>query len=193
MTGIDNAGDIVGSATIGGFREGFVDSNGSYQTVFNPAGQSTTIESVSKSGIIAGIFFNSTTLHNLGFTDTAGVFTNFAAKNGGHVGDVSVNDSGTVVFQEGGTHGADEVLSNGVYSVLGAPILNQSINGTGPSAINDTGLIVGDYNTGSNSLAGFIAAPVSSAPEPETWALMLIGVAASGSMLRLRRRIAPAA
>jgi len=187
VTGIDNAGDIVGSATIGGFREGFVDSNGSYQTVFNPAGQSTTIESVSKSGIIAGIFFNSTTLHNLGFTDTAGVFTNFAAKNGGHVGDVSV------VFQEGGTHGADEVLSNGVYSVLGAPILNQSINGTGPSAINDTGLIVGDYNTGSNSLAGFIAAPVSSAPEPETWALMLIGVAASGSMLRLRRRIAPAA
>jgi len=75
----------------------------------------------------------------------------------------------------------------------------------GPTTVNgssiDATLLPGSYyaqaviTAPAGEIGGFtaqvIASPVSAAPEPSTWVLMIAGVAMTGGMLRYRRNAAP--
>jgi PEP-CTERM motif len=53
-------------------------------------------------------------------------------------------------------------------------------------------LVVKGWSGGSGSYSGTLAfAPTAAVPEPATWAMMIIGFGAAGSMVRSRRKLVP--
>jgi probable HAF family extracellular repeat protein len=118
-----------------------------------------------------------------------------------------INDEGEVVgyFDDslGHTHGFIE--SGGVYTTFDAPLSNAGA--TKAFGINDAGDVVGldDFTesefingmvvAGSTITNGFFATPLAAAaPEPSTWAMLLIGFAGlSLAGRRASRRVHPLA
>jgi hypothetical protein len=194
IKGIDNAGDIVGNATVNGQNVGYIDRNGVFSVISDPAGADTAIQAISKNGLIAGHYFSSGKLLGFIYNPTTGTFTSFAPPSGNIVEVEGINNAGAVAYRSGGV---DYVYANGVSTNLGPPTDNYDPNNSGgASAINDAGLVAGSYSTSSFSYAydGFIAAPVGAGPvsggvpEPGVWSLLIIGVSLTGAALRGRRR-----
>jgi len=104
--------------------------------------------------------------------------------------------SGGVQLMEMRAQGGDFLSSwdwrtTGTYDLTGLDVYGSfgivHVNGSGVQ----TGLAQGFFQPTSLVIAREDA-PVSAAPEPSAWALMILGFGAAGAMLRNRRRRAPA-
>jgi probable HAF family extracellular repeat protein len=145
-TGINNAGDVVGS-----FEDhpagsmGFLYTNGVITTINVPGAVGTSASAISNSGTIAGSFTDvgPPTIQTLLFTDTNGVFSQIAYPDATSIGANGINNSGEIVGRVGtGSHGTFGIVYiNGVFSTFHFPGMeDQSIAVEG---INDSGAIVG--------------------------------------------------
>ncbi|WP_293375093.1 PEPxxWA-CTERM sorting domain-containing protein [Phenylobacterium sp.] len=193
-TGIDSAGDVVGTAMVGGVRVGFIDKGGVFSVVSVPGSGATSISGVSANGLIVGQYFSGG--KNLGFLDDDGVFTTIAPPSATVTHISAVNDLGEVVGTANGVSFAEQ---GGVFSTLDLPPFDPDSN-QGPDTINDAGVIGGSLYSGNGfnfEYTGFVATPLAPAgtggvPEPAAWSLMIAGFGLAGAALRRRRLPAPA-
>ncbi len=108
----------------------------------------------------------------------------------------SINNAGLVV---GFSYTVDEAQHATLWNGTAVADLNSFLDASVVSAgwvlqtaraINDNGAIVGDaYNIFTGQTHAFLLAPV---PEPETWAMLLAGLAAMGAVVRRRTQNLPA-
>jgi probable HAF family extracellular repeat protein len=176
-SGINDAGQIVGSFGIGTSLHGFLDTGGSFTQIDVPDATLTDVRGINDAGQIVGSFDTSRGTH--GFLDTGGSFTqldvpgqslSLTFANG-------INDAGQIV----GLGLAHSFLyTGGSFALLDVP------GGTGTVAfgINDAGQIVGGFD---NNTHGFLATPV---PEPATLTVLSVGLILTGLGMMRRRAIA---
>jgi hypothetical protein len=118
-------------------------------------------------------FYQPTSTTSLGFLDVGGTITTIDPFGSTFTQALGVNDKGEIVGfytdAMGAQHGyVDDLLSS--FDPVGS--VSTTING-----VNDLGQIVGFYTDGNDNVIGFVGTPV---PEPQTWAMMLLGFAGLG-------------
>ena len=191
--GINQSGDIVGTFGTGPTTEGYLFSKGKFTTIDGGTfpSDSTGLVGINNSGQIIGSYGPSGTYnYNHSFLDVGGVFTPIA-----YAGQIAttvsgINDHGTVVggiSNDSFATGTAFTYNNGVFDFFSVP----GAQDTFANGIDDYGRIVGQYVDGNGGTHAFLATPLGGiVPEPETWALMLIGVLAAGGAMRQKRRYA---
>ena len=119
-----------------------------------------------------GFIFDGTTWTGFDVPDAAG-FTNARA----------INDTGLVAgdYSDANQESHGFVYNGTVFTEFDEP--DGSLGSTLVFGINDAGTIVGRFNDAAGT-HGFLATPVSAAPEPPAWALMIASLAVLGYMRR---------
>ncbi len=188
--GVNQSGDIVGTYGTGPTTEGYLYSKGKFTTIDAspfPA-DSTALVGINNSGQIIGSYGTSGTYnYNHSFLDFGGVFTPIAYAGQIATTVSSINDHGTVVggiSNDSFATGSAFTYENGTFATFSVP----GAADTFANGIDDYGRIVGEYLDINGSKHAFLATPLGGiVPEPQTWALMLIGVLAVGGALRHKR------
>jgi len=145
--GINNAGEIVGSAQLNGASVGFYLIGGTYTQVVFPGSADTYAYGVNNSGQIVGEYVlpNSTTN---GFLFTNGTFTTIDVNIGNAVATTAygINDAGDIV----GNYTDQVDVIHGFYFAKGAftPVDYPGAGGTTVFGINNHGQMVGYYAGG---------------------------------------------
>jgi hypothetical protein len=195
--GINNLSSLVGTYIASPNQNlGFVDVAGTFTPVNDPAGTSgTTVNGINDSGILTGVYSDSTGVH--GFTDSGGVFTTIVdpAAVGFDTGPDGINDAGAFVGQyldnsNQSNFGGSFLDIGGVFTPINDPLADLSVGGTVAFDINNTGTIVGEYFESTGPGQGFVATPQSltAVPEPNSFLLLIGGLAGLGAARRWRRR-----
>ncbi len=147
--GINNAGQVVGSAGI----IGFVETNGVFKTVQVPGSFSTFATAINDKGQIAGNYCATAgCATGGGFLDTNGVFSYFDTGYYLHVS--GINNAGVIAgyYSAGPTYaGLGYLYSHGVFTTVTYP---GSID-TVLSGINNSGISVGVYRNSQYPTYGF--------------------------------------
>jgi hypothetical protein len=186
-SGINDYGALVGLYESPG-PFGYMDVGGVFSTLTDPLATGQTVaEGLNNAGEVVGFYSVGGVPH--GFTYDAGTYSTLNEPLGPLGNNIySVNNAGDlagVYVTANGTHGFTDV--GGVFSTLNDPM--GKIGTTFAFGINDSGLVSGIYRDADNMDHGFIATP-SAVPEPATWAMLLLGLAGAGALLRNRRRSA---
>lgn len=142
------------------------------------------------------------------FIDTNGVFTKFGGSNATYTDAGGINDWGQVTgeYFDNQNNGYGYLYTDGRFTTFQDPNASAAMGGTDPFAVNDLDQITGWYYDAQGNIHSFLATPrlglfaltaaaplPDAVPEPSTWAMMLIGFAGLGWLVRLRRRnITPA-
>jgi hypothetical protein len=186
--GINDSGKVTGWSWDATARvnRAFIDTNGSYVAVNDPAGPKGTVGiGINNSGQIAGYYYDSTGVTHGFLRDASGNFTNFATPTGSLTYVDGLNGAGQVV----GTYSDSSGTNNGFlrnvaggFTTIDDPA---GKHGTSLGGINDLGQIAGAYADSSGIVRGFIATPV---PEPGSMAVLGSALFATG-MVKRRRRV----
>lgn len=199
--GVNDGGTIVGQFVQNstGTTPGFAYSNGQF-TVLNPVANAlvTNAQSINDQGIVTG-FFSTDGQHQHGFffntnTDAYTLIADPVQPNLFLTQFLGINDNGLAVgyWQDnaGSQHGFLYNLSTQTYSFLDDPSAgtNNGIQITQITGINDSNEITGFYVDAAGAQRGFYATAVSAVPEPESVALIGLGLA---GVLWGRRRSQP--
>ncbi len=142
VTGIDDAGQIVGTYTNGGTTNGFLESNGALTTIDVPGSDATYVNGINNRGQIVGDYLLLSQYY--GFVESNGVFTTVDVPSSYLDFSFSaINDYGELVgnyFDGTARHGFLD--DNGVFTTIdfGSP--------TELTGINDAGQIVGLLSSG---------------------------------------------
>ncbi|HTR37876.1 MAG TPA: hypothetical protein VMH80_18335 [Bryobacteraceae bacterium] len=146
MTGINNAGQLVGYYNTSTVFQGFVDSNGTFLPVTDPSAFFATPRAISNSGEIVGeITLAGPGEH--GFTDVGGQFATLDYPGALNTNPTGVNSSGQIIgyyFNGGNTLNQGFFDSGGQLSPFNDPGADQTL----PFGINDSGEIVGFISAG---------------------------------------------
>lgn len=184
--GVNSSGTIVGEyvdPNTGSFS-GFVYSGGSYSTINPPGSYSTTATSITDNGLIAGYYTDATGKH--GFELNGSVFSQIDVPNAIWTAAWGINSAGDVsgLYYDGLYHGF--LYDGQTFTTLNVP----GAANTYAYSINSNGTIVGEWDDGTGlGRHGFIAtAPV---PEPETYAMLLAGLALLGFVGRRQKPCFP--
>jgi probable HAF family extracellular repeat protein len=178
--GVNDSGQIVGNyRDASGTGHGFLYSNGSYTTLDVPGSFSTGAFGINNSGQIVG-GYNDASVREHGFLYSNGSYTTLDAPGApvfGSIGAFGINNSGQIVgsYNANGT-GNGFLYSNGSYTTLGVPgsIFTETLG------INDSGLIVGNYEDPSGRREHGFLAPLGAIAVPEPTALALFGIGMLG-------------
>lgn len=141
VSGINNAGIIVGSYTDATGSHGFTLHNGAYVSFDHPAGLGTTqFIAINSSGSILGRYSDANSPFN-NFIYSNGVFNPVGSHPGGSSVALGLADDGSIIGNYGS---AGYIYSNGVYTSISNPL---SAGGqTVVLGISTSGEVVGSYN-----------------------------------------------
>ena len=160
--GINNRGEIVGAYRDTSGLHGFLYSSGVFSTIDAPgAGGQTLARGINEAGTIAGEF---DATH--GFLYSAGTFLQLDVPGATVTRAFGIDNRDQVVglYEDGSGRTYGFLYSGGTYETIRYPDSGRTV----AAGINDSGLIVG---LAGNS--GFVATPI---PEPEMYALILLGL-----------------
>jgi probable HAF family extracellular repeat protein len=194
-TSINNSGVVAGHAYISGNRAQHATtwSGGTITDLGTLGGTSSYATGINDSGIVVGYSDTVGDANRHAVMWSGGVMTDLGVPSGADYSFAqAINNSGVVVgfsFQAGGYNRAtlwNAGVATDLNSFLDASAVNAGWYLIEAYDINDSGAVVG---VASNSLTGqsrpFMLAPV---PEPETYAMLLAGLALVGAMTRRRAR-----
>jgi probable HAF family extracellular repeat protein len=177
--GINNAGRIVGNV---GAPQAFLFERGTFTAIDVPGALGTVAFGINDASQIVGVFGDSTGEHGFLFEggastaiDVAGALSTIA---------FDINDAGQIVGQfvdNTGSHGF--LFESGTFTTIDFP----GALDTRAFGINNAGQIVGRFGDDITGVHGFLATPVTSAPEPGT--LSLLVAALLGAMWSCRKAI----
>jgi len=201
---INNSGQITGGFASAAGYQGFVDTNGTFQTIEGPAGTNgeVAVWGINNSGQISGVYADAAGFHGFEANSDGSNFTIINGPNGTGAVVTQINDQGQIVGYGGGCSGF--IYSNGAYTAVTDP------NGcvTNLLGINDAGVVTGITSSGTtfayNSVtgtfttlpAGFSAQGINdsdqiagffASPEPSTFAMSFAALFAV-AVYRVRRR-----
>jgi hypothetical protein len=201
--GINDSGKIVGQFTDGSTdtTPGFFRNGGAF-TILNPIviATVTNAQGVNNNGLVTG-FYSADGVHQHGFlynsvTSAFTLLPDPVIANLVLTQFLGINDNGLAVgyyqLPDGSQHGFLFNTTTQTYSFLDDP--NAAISGlsiTQITAINNAGEIAGFYVDATTGIQrGFFATPATTAPEPATVGLMLVGHALA-CLSRKRRATRP--
>ena len=148
INGINDAGALVGSYSVGGVTHGFLLNQGTYTTLDVPGATSTAAWDINDVGQIAGSFLVGGTTHAFVLRD--GIYSTFDFPGASRTMPRGISDSGAIVgeYTAGGIlHGF--LLADSVYTTIDVPGASFT---SYASEINDAGEIVGRFDVpGTNS------------------------------------------
>lgn len=187
--GISNNGKYISGMT-GDFTtidSGYILHNGVYSTVTPVTGPSyvSAVFSVNNSGNAVGEYgLAAGNQFTNSFFYSGGVYTPISLAGWTYTGAVGINDAGVIAGDVsndfGFTTGSGFVEKGGVVTLINFP----GATSTYVQNINDRGQLIGEYQTAAGDTVLFIATPV---PEPATWAMMILGLLATGALARSAR------
>jgi hypothetical protein len=155
---INNNGEISGEADLSSGVVGFVDNNGTYTTTSLSYSGMAFGNGINNSGDVAGSFENGPAFIVNGSTYT---YIDIPTSNGSDDFAQGINDDGDVVLWD-----ADDdsiwVDNNGSFVLMN---LNEP-NGAIGYGINNSGVVVGNFNNGNGAEYTFIATPSGSSTVP---------------------------
>ena len=168
ISGVDPAGEIVGTSEYAAGTSGFTDNNGVIATISVPGSTYTSIAGVTAAGELFGTYTDSSGDQH-GFIDNNGAFTTIDPPGAsGQVAFLDVAFAGEItdayVFAGSYSDSSGEhafVDNNGVFATINPP---GATGGFGPasgvlvSGVDAAGEVVGDYSNSNSpsSVAGFI-------------------------------------
>ena len=146
-TGINNAGQIVGTFNDSDSHHGFLYTNNAF-TIFEVPGSGSTFPAdINDTGEIVGSYTNNHGDESHGFLYSQGVFTTIDVPNSrGTSGALGLNNVGQIVGTFDSTPPTRGFLySNGVFSTLDFPRPQDTSRTTRLYGINDAGQIAGSF------------------------------------------------
>ncbi len=154
-SGVNDAGQIVGTYFSGGKSNGFLHDGGSYITLDDPAATGgTSANAINDSGEVVGTYSDGWTQSGFLFSNGTYITLNDPLGADGTLAN-GIDNAGQIVGEyldaHGSTHGF--LFSSGAYTTIDDPL---GINGTDAKGINDAGEIVGYYLDGSSVAHGFV-------------------------------------
>ncbi|MGB7102285.1 MAG: hypothetical protein WBD95_26430, partial [Xanthobacteraceae bacterium] len=154
-SGINDAGQIVGTYFSGGKSNGFLHDGSNYITLDDPAATGgTSANAINDSGEVVGTYSAGGTQSGFVFSNGTYVTLNDPLGADGTLAN-GINNAGQIVGEyldaHGSTHGF--LFSSGTYTTIDDPL---GLNGTDAKGINDAGEIVGYYLDGSSVAHGFV-------------------------------------
>jgi probable HAF family extracellular repeat protein len=154
-----------------------------------PAGfEQVGVKGINASGLIVGQASRPGGITHPVYYDYSGdgVFVDMGSFRGSNGIAESVNDAGQIV---GGANGTAFLWEDGAYSDLNDLIDSASGWQLQYAAdINNVGQIVGQGLIGGVQHA-FLLTPLSEAPEPATWAMMIVGFGMVGAVMRRQGKV----
>ena len=161
---INTSGQVAGVYTDqSNALHGFIRSAaGAYTTYSFPAGKTNASVSINDAGEVAGYYYGSDYVFAGFVRDTNGTITTFTIGPATRTSVAQINQGGSVVGGYGGTRGLRRGYlrrPDGTTVSLEYPGANTITSTTTPSAINQSGVIIGYYqiNTTNNTVVhGFI-------------------------------------
>jgi probable HAF family extracellular repeat protein len=196
--GVNASGVIVGDAfgtPYGMYNTVAVEWNGTTATLLPSLGRGGSAQAINDAGVIVGASNIDTTYDS---TSTAVEWKNGKVITlnslGGNLSQANaINSLGQVVgFSSNAAGTSYATLWNGTTAINLNNYLPASMTQAGwvmntATGINNKGWIIGDvYNAGLGESDAFLL-KVSPVPEPETWAMLLLGLGLVGAMAKRRR------
>jgi len=167
LGGINDSGEIVGGWDQSGApqnQHGFTLISGTYTSFDYPGALQTVAFAVNNKGDIVGYWVD-TSGEEHGFLLSGGTYTSIDPPGSIWTYASGINDAGDIVGgfcttvacydSDGYNGGQGFLLSKGTYTMFTIP----GESGTGLSAINDKGWILGSYDDAAGFVYGFIAVP----------------------------------
>ena len=154
-SGINDAGQIVGTYFSGGKSNGFLHDGSDYITLDDPAATGgTSANAINDSGEIVGTYSAGGTQSGFLFSNGTYVTLNDPLGADGTLAN-GIDNAGQIVGEYLDAHGSIHgfLFSSGTYTTIDDPL---GINDTDAKGINDAGEIVGYYLDGSSLAHGFV-------------------------------------
>ena len=111
LTGINDAGEVVGTYRTGSVSSGFSDNNGVFTSIAYPGAISTTVTGINDEGDIVGTFADPSELFQHGFLLHQGQYTEIddplALSDSWSTTPLGINDQGVIVGAIGGSGNAE--------------------------------------------------------------------------------------
>jgi uncharacterized protein (TIGR03437 family) len=147
-SGINDRGQVVGNSFATNPSTGFLDTGGSFSSVYFSGSQYTSPAGIDNSGQIVGSYYNG--VFN-GFLETKGSFAPLNYPGAFLTFASGINNLGQIVGYFNNTS-AGFLYSNGTFSVIAVP----GATHTSAAGINDSGQIVGQYVDSQGVSHGFL-------------------------------------
>ena len=155
VRGIDNNGDVVGSAMQAGNTIGFLYSGGAFTPIAVPGAASTTAAGIDNSGRIVGFYTLAGNSRVHGFLYDGGSYSTIDAPGAETTEALALNDDGDVVGSFRDAQGLHGFLKEGEnFTRVDAP----GAVSTTASGINSAGVVVGTFIDSQSRTHGFLYA-----------------------------------
>ena len=191
LRGINDSGQVTGYYLnpLEDWRShGFVASGGKFTTVDPPGAVNTAALGINDKGEVTGRY-QDTSGRSHGFVQSGGAFTTIDVPGAFSTIANGINNTGQVAgfYQDAAGRSHGFVESDGAFVTLDVPgALNpfySTYPGTSAYGINDRGQVAGYYSDALGT-HGFIASIAPPVPEPEEWAMILVGLGLVGFQVR---------
>ena len=158
--GINDAGVIVGQGDLdANHQRGWSYDGANYTTISAFGAQDTSAHAINDLGVIVGDYSPSRSTPRYGFSDANNTFTSIVSDSPYPSTNANGNnDAGVVVgsdYLHSGARYSGYIDDNGSFTYLNAPGANNPLGDTFANDINNSGQIVGTFNTNASVQSGY--------------------------------------